>query len=254
MRPTLVACSRFSVVACSVAALSACGGYKPPKIEMVPIGTNAPDLNEEKYPTNKPPPVVDNGAPKGCVVNDTEEIQDWLKNDKCKVPASDKDGTTGLSQKLDFKLVASTPEISPGGRVDLTLSIKNKSSEQITLVFLVDGPAFHVQTFDAKNKQVGQPTGKPKAPSGAVIDEDATRTVKLLVGSGGTLKTKLFWDAVKLKWAPDKVEGAAISLGNFPTAAAGNLPLGKYTIRLTTNLNGVSDDSLPRVPVEVVKE
>lgn len=253
MRPLRFVPLRALVVS-SFFVVAGCASRVPPKIEMVPIGTNAPDINEEKYPGNKPPPVVDNGAPKGCVVNDTEEIEDWLKNEKCKVPSGDKDGTGGLAQKLDIKLTASTPEISPGGRVDLTLTIKNKSSEQVTLVFLVDGPAFRTQTWDAKNKQVGMPTGKPKAPSGAIIDEDATRTVKLLVGSGGTLKSKLNWDAVKHKWAPEKVEGAAVTIGQFPTASAGNLPIGKYTIRLTTTMSGVSDDSLPRVPVDVVKE
>jgi len=253
MRPTSLVPYRALFLVPAL-ALVACGGRIPPKVEMVPIGTNAPNVDEDKYPANKPPPVVDNGAPKGCVVNDTEELEDWLKNEKCKVPSSDKDGTTGLSQKLDLKLTASTPEISPGGRVDLTLSIKNKSSEQVTLVFLVDGPAFRTQTWDAKNKQVGMPNGKPKAPSGAIVDEDATRTVKILVGSGGTLKTKLHWDAVKLKWAPEKVEGAASTPGTFPTAPAGNLPLGKYTVRLATTMSGISDDSLPRVPIEVVKE
>lgn len=239
-----------------LAALSFCGctPYKPPKIDMVPIGTNAPDVNEEKYPTNKPPPVVDNGAAKGCVVNEAEEIADWLKNDKCKIAAGDADPTPGLTQKLDVKLTASTAEISPGGRVDLVLTIKNKSSEQVGLVFSVDGPAFVVQTWDAKGKRVGQPSGKPKAPSGVVIDEDSVRTVKLLVGSGGTLKTKLFWDAVKYRWAPDKIEGSVVTIGTFPVASAGNLPIGKYTVRLGSSLSGLSDESLPRVPVEVVKE
>jgi hypothetical protein len=221
---------------------------------MVPIGTNAPDTNEEKTASNKPPPVVDNGAAKGCVVSDTEELADWLRNDKCKIPASEADRTPGLSQKLDFKLTASTPEISPGGRVDLMLAIKNKSSEQIVLVFNVDGPAFQVQTFDAKGKRVGQPAGKPKAPTGVHIDEDSVRTVKLLVGSGGTLKTKLHWDAVKLKWAPEKIAGSVTTIGTFPTAPAGDLPVGKYTARLATSLNGVGDESLPRLPIEVVKE
>ena len=221
---------------------------------MVPIGTNAPNLNEEKYPTNKAPPVVDPGGPKGCVVNEAEELADWLRNDKCKVPSSESSGTPGLAQKLDLKLTASTPEISPGGRVDLVLSIKNKSSEQVALVFNVDGPAFQVQTFDAKGKRIGQPTGKPKPPNGVVVDEESVRTIKLLVGSGGTLKTKLFWDAVKLKWAPDKIEGSITTAGTFPTTPAGSLPLGKYSVRLATSMNGVGDENLPRVPVEVVKE
>lgn len=254
MRPeSPVSGSLAFLVLSAAVGITACASYKPPKVDMVPIGTNAPDLNEEKYPANKPPTVVDNGAAKGCAVSDTEEIADWLKNDKCKIPASEADRTPGLSQKLDFKLTGSTPEISPGGRVDLTLTIKNKSTEQVALVFNVDGPVFQVQTFDAKGKRLS-PSGKPKAPTGVVVDEDSVRTVKLLVGAGATLKTKLFWDAVKLKWAPEKIEGPITTIGTFPVAPAGNLPIGKYSVRLGTSLNGVGDENLPRVPVEVVKE
>lgn len=236
------------------ASVLGCGSAKPKNIEMVPIGTNAPDINGESYPTNKAPPVADNGQPKGCPVNDTEEIADWLKNDKCKIPASEADRTPGLNEKLEWKLTASTPEISAGGRVDLVLSVKNKSSETVSLVFTVDGPGFFVQTFDAKGKRVGQPSGKPKPPTGVTVEDDGARTVKLVVGSGGTLKTKLYFDAVKLRWAPEKIEGSFTTSGTFPTVSAGPLPPGKYLVRIASSLNGVSEESLPRVPIQVVKE
>ncbi len=235
-------------------AITACGAAKPRTIEMVPIGTNAPSLEGEAYPANKPPPVADNGQPKGCNVNDVEEITEWLKNDKCKIPASEVVRTAGLAEKLEWKLTASTNEIVAGGRVDLVLSVKNKSSENLTLIFNVDGPSFAMQTFDAKGKRVGNPAGKPKAPTGVALEEDAARTIRLNVSSGATLKTKLFWDAVKLKWAPDKIEGSFTTTGTFPTAPAGNMAPGKYVVRLATSLTGVSEESLPRFNMDVTKE
>ncbi|HRG97780.1 MAG TPA: hypothetical protein PLR99_16110 [Polyangiaceae bacterium] len=243
----------------SVPALSAvlfvagCATAKPRTIEMVPIGTNAPPLDGESYPTNKPPPVADNGQPKGCNVNDVDEVAEWLKNDKCKIPASEIERTPGLSEKLEWKLTASTNEIVAGGRVDLMLTLKNKSSENVALIFNVDGPSFTTQSFDPKGKRIGEPSGKPKAPSGVTLEE-TTRTVRLNVSSGATLKTKLFWDAVKLKWAPDKIEGSFVTPGTFPTVPAGNLKPGTYTVRLATSLNGVSDESLPKLSMVVTKD
>ncbi|MBK6463931.1 MAG: hypothetical protein IPF92_23460 [Myxococcales bacterium] len=230
-----------------------CAGQKARPVEMVPIGTNAPALDGEAYPTNKPPPVADNGQPKGCAVNDVEEIAEWLKNDKCKIPASEVERTSGLSEKLEWKLTASTNEIVAGGRVDLMLTLKNKSSESVALVFNVDGPSFTTQSFDPKGKRVGEPSGKPKPPTGVTLEE-TTRTVRLNVSSGATLKTKLFWDAVKLKWAPEKIEGSFVTPGTFPAVPAGNLKPGTYTVRLATSLNGVSDDSLPKLSMVVTKD
>lgn len=237
----------------AVALAAGCATPKPRTIEMVPIGTNAPALDGEAYPANKPPPVADNGQPKGCNVNDVDEVADWLKNDKCKIPASEIERTPGLSEKLEWKLTASTNEIVAGGRVDLVLTLKNKSSETVALIFNVDGPSFTTQSFDPKGKRTGEPSGKPKAPSGVTLEETA-RTVRLNVSSGATLKTMLFWDAVKLKWAPEKIEGSFVTPGTFPTVPAGNLKPGTYTVRLATSLNGVSDDSLPKLSMVVTKD
>lgn len=234
-------------------SLAGCGTVKPRPIEMVPIGTAAPDLEAQPYPKDKKPPVADSGQPKGCTVNQAEEITDWLNNEKCKIPASEAERTAGLGEKLEWNLTASTNEIVAGGRVDLLLTVKNKSSEVVSLIFAVDGPAFTTQTFDAKGKRVGNPQGRPKPPNGVAYEEEP-RTVRLNVGSGSTLKTKLFWDAVKLKWAPEKIEGSVTTPGTFPTAPAGNLPPGKYTVRLATSLSFVSEESMPRLSIDVTKE
>lgn len=235
-----------------LAVTSGCGAAKPRAVEMVPIGTNAPPLNGEAYPTNTPPPVADNGQPKGCDVSNVEDTSEWLKNDKCKIAASEIERTPGLSEKLEWKLTSSTNEIVAGGRVDLTLTLKNTSTETVALIFNVDGPSFTTQSFDPKGKRIGEPSGRPKPPKGVTLEE-TTRTVRLNVSAGATLRTGLHWDAVKLKWAPDKIEGSFVTPGTFPTASAGSLRPGSYTVRLATSLVGVPDDSLPKLTMVVTK-
>jgi hypothetical protein len=49
---------------------------------------------------------------------------------------------------------------------------------------------------------------------------------------------RLSWDAVKMKWAPEKVRGTAVEKG-YPRTPAGPLPKGKYTVKVVTPLIGV---------------
>jgi hypothetical protein len=67
----------------------------------------------------------------------------------------------------------------------------------------------------------------------------------------------LGWDAVKTRWAPEKLKGTPPEKG-YPRAPAGALPKGKYSLRVATPLTNVFEGvdhevSHPRVDVVIGK-
>ncbi len=247
---------RYSFALLALLVLAGCGSHQTRTIEMVPIGTAAPGLNEDAGSTTAaivPEAVGAPGTKSGCNLGDTDDVLDWITNEKCRVPNNDIEPRSGLREKLEWKLVASTPQITAGGRVDLSLALKNRSSEMVPLYFLVDGPVFVVQAFDAKGKRVDLPAGKPKAPQGVIVEEGPPKVARLNVTAGATLKARLVWDAVKTRWAPDKIEGSFVTQATFPRAPAGNLALGMYSIRVVPQMSAVAEDVVPKLPIEVIQ-
>lgn len=235
-------------------------GCTPPKqrkpIEMAPIGTvpivsrttDEPDGGTTTTPNSGTPSAAKEAA---CTGGEFETLDDVLRQCDSAMPRAG-DVPSGMRDRLEVRVTASTPSTTPGGRVDLTLTLKNKSSEPLPLYFSGDPtPRFEVEAVDAKGKRVDLPAGKPpKTPAMPARDVKASR---ITLTPGGTARVKVPWDAVKTRWAPERVKGGWEGRG-YPRAAAGPLGAGKYTLRIVLPLIGVFEKGeldLPKVPMDV---
>jgi len=237
----------------------AAAGCGPPQqrrpIEMTPIGTvpvltrtaEEPDGGATTTPNSGTPSAAKEAA---CTDDDFESLEEALKQCESKMPRAG-DVPSGMRDRLEVRVTSSTPTITPGGRADLTLVLKNKSNEPLPLYFTGDPtPRFEVEALDAKGKRVDLPPGKPpKTPTVPARDVKAAR---ITLAPGGTARVKIPWDAVKTRWAPEKAktwEGRG-----YPRVAAGPLAAGKYVLRLVIPLVGVFEKGeldVPKLPIEV---
>lgn len=236
-------------------------GCTPPKqrkpIEMAPIGTvpiasrtaDEPDGGTTTTPNSGTPSAAKEAA---CTGGEFETLDDVLRQCDSAMPRAG-DVPNGMRDRLEVRVTASTPSITPGGRVDLTLTLKNKSNEPLPLYFSGDPtPRFEIETVDAKGKRVDLPAGKPpKTPAMPARDVKASR---ITLTPGGTARVKVPWDAVKTRWAPERVKTGGWDGRGYPRAASGPLGVGKYTLRVVLPLIGVFEKGeldLPKVPMEV---
>ncbi len=224
-------------------------------IEMAPIGTvpifTRTTAEEGDGGTTTPNSGTPNPAKEAaCQSADFESLEETLRLCDSPMPRAG-DVPSGLRDKLEMRVTAGTPSITPGGRVDLTLTVKNKSNETLPLYFSgTPQPAFEVEALDAKGKRVDLPGGKP--PKSPALATRETKAARIMLNPGGTARIRIPWDAVKTKWAPERMkswEGRG-----YPRAPGGPLGPGKYTLRVFVPLVGVFDKSesdLPKVPIEV---
>jgi len=222
---------------------------------MAPIGTvpikertaDEPDGGATTTPNSGTPSAAKEAA---CTSGDFESLEEALKQCDSAMPRAG-DVPSGMRDKLEVRVISGTPSISPGGRVDLTLTLKNKSGEPLPLYFSGDpNPRFEVEALDAKGRRVDLPTGKP--PKTPTVPTRDVKSARITLAPGGTARVKIPWDAVKTRWAPEKAkswEGRG-----YPRAGAGPLAAGKYTLRIVLPLIGVFEKGeleLPKVPMEV---
>lgn len=250
--------ARAAVVALATLAvvLPACETptqHKP--LAMIPIGTvpvvtrttEEPDGGTTTTPNSGTPSAAKEAA---CTSGDFESLDDALKQCDASMPRPG-EVPAGMREKLDVRVTPSTPSITPGGRVDLTVTLKNKSPDPLPLFFSGDpNPKFEVEAVDAKGKRVDLPSGKPpKTPAMPARDVKASR---IILSPGGTARVRVQWDAVKTRWAPEKVK--TWDGRGYARAPSGPLAPGKYTLRLVLPLIGViekGDLDVPKVPIEV---
>jgi hypothetical protein len=195
-----------------------------------------------------------------CVGFDVASLEDILSKAPCEVPNQNPDSISPVDTKgvIEVKVEASPTTTAPGGKVDLVVSIANKTKEPKTLSFRIDPtPRFDVEVLDKKGKRVDLPAGTPPdPPKGHSPPPPAeAKTAKLTIAAGGTARQRLQWEAVKMTWAPEKVRGTPVERG-FPRKPAGPLPKGTYTVKVQTPLVGVQEGgeheiSAPRVEIEV---
>ncbi|MBX3199917.1 MAG: hypothetical protein KF850_23325 [Labilithrix sp.] len=227
---------------------------EPKKLEMQPIGTLA------NVPTA--PPEVDDGSdvttPNSgtpspgtttCGAPDFDNLEDTLK--LCEVPMPRPSEVPSIKDKLEVTVTSSTPTTTPGGRVDLQITLRNKTSDPLALYFTGDpSPRFDVEAVDAKGRRVDIPPNKwPGYPKGYKPEAREAKAAKVTLDKNGSARVKLVWDAVKTKWAPERArswEGRG-----YPRMIAGPLGVGKYSLRVVLPLLG--DVAAPKVAVEVTK-
>jgi len=246
--------------ALAVLALTACGGAeKPPR--QANAETKASEVRDPTEPEaksekdEKPEPKKD-----ACVGFDVANLEDMLVKSDCEVPNTKPEGVPNpdLKGKLEVTLTATPAKVAPGGKVDLVVSFTNKTNGPLPLHFRIDPVArFETEAYDAKKKRVDIPNGNPPpAPKGHTSPPPAeAKVAKITLAANGYARVRVPWDAVKMKWAPDKVRGTAFEKG-FPRAPAGPLAKGKYTVKVVTPLVGVFEGgehevSAPKVDVEV---
>lgn len=223
-------------------ATTACpGNAKHVPLEMTPIGTSnlvPTDTDEPSKPGEPATKPTSTVTKSDCIASAVDEVANFFTKSDCD---ADPDAAADMGGRLKVKVVASTPLIAPGGRVDLKVTITNETSEKVPVFFKLDPkPHFEVEATDARGKRVDTPAGK--APKTTKKDEGPARTGRITLMPGGTIKAAVTWDALKHKYVKDGV------------VSAGPLPLGKYTLKVVTPLVGfrdVAEFGRPTTPIEV---
>ena len=231
-------------------ALPACGGAEKP-----PAAPSSSAVDESAASKEGEPKKGDD-----CVGFDIARLDDALLKSACEVPNATPDGVSAvdLKGKVEVSVASSPTTVAPGGKADLLVSFVNKTKEPIALSFRIDPtPRFEVEVYDKKDKRVDMPSGSPPpAPSGQSQPPPADpKVAKITIAPNGSARQTIPWEAVKTKWAPEKVRGTPAERG-FPRKPAGPLPKGKYTVKVVTPLVGVSEGpeheiSTPKVEIEI---
>lgn len=202
-----------------------------------------------------------------CVGFDIANLEDLLLKSSCE-EASVKPDTiqpVDLKGKLEVTLSASPMKSAGGGKVDLLVTFANKSKDPLILHFKIDPvPRFDVEVWDAGGKKAGpkradMPAGSPPPPpkGHSAPPSSEVKAARVTIAPNGSARVRVPWDAVKMKWAPEKVRGTSPERG-YPRSPAGPLAKGKYTVKVVTPLVGVSEGvdhemSAPKVEIEIDK-
>ena len=161
---------------------------------------------------------------------------------------------------LEIKVTTSAAKIAPGAHVDLVVTFTNKGKEALALDFVLDPtPRFSTEAYDKKGKRVDMPTKAPPALPADIAERAATpqTMARIRLLPAGSAHAQIGWDAVTMKWAPDKVHGTPPEMG-YPRVPAGKLGKGKYIVHVVTPLTNVLEGadkevSSPLVEIEIGK-
>jgi len=236
------------------AAAPSCAPPPPPKkLEMQPIGA----WHDE--PLKRVDESADSGvtapnsgisalatAASPCVAAEIDNLEDFLR--RCEAPLPRATEVPPLRDRLEVKVTASSA-VAPGGRVELTVVLRNKTDAPLPLYFNGEpGPRFEIEAIDARGRRVDLPAGRwPGYPKGTKPEPRPAHAAKITLEKAGTARALVTWDAVRTRWAPERArswEGRG-----HPRAAAGPLPRGHYMLRVVLPL--VGDIDPPRVPIDV---
>lgn len=259
----------FALPIALTVGVSACGGSKPPPakdgentsaedtdgggVTADSTGTPAPKGSADPVTGEKP------AETKPCEGFEID-LNKVLAQAACEVPYKDTDKAKD-PKGLEVKIVPSSTRVQAGSKIEITVYFANKTKEAFPLNFTVDPePRFDVEVYDKKtNKRVDAPVGMepqlPSSVSGAPAPEKHTARATLV--TNGTARVVIPWQAVKYKWASaDKAKGAAPGRG-YPKVAAGNLPKGKYMLKVLMPLVGVFEGlnrevSSQQVEIEII--
>ncbi len=199
-----------------------------------------------------------------CIGFDIANVEDLLLKSACEEPNTKPDSLTpiDLKGKLEVIVSASPTRVAPGGKADLVVTFANKSKDPLVLHFRIDPVArFEVEVWDQPTKKgpkrADMPTGAAPSPPKGMTQPGPSevKTAKITIAANGSARARIPWEAVKMKWAPEKVRGTPSERG-FPRAPNGPLPKGKYTVKVVTPLVGVSEGvdhemSAPKVEIEI---
>lgn len=180
-----------------------------------------------------------------------------LTNRSCEVDARG-DPPLNVKDALEVKVTSSTPQIVPGGRVDLLITYRNKSSRPLPLTFVLDpSPRFDAEAYNAQGRLSGIPATKPPQPKKPKAPPPKTYA-RMVLSPGGIAKMKTGWTASNFRWATELVKNGEIPDSGYPKVATTPIAKGQYTLRLVTPLVFVIESadrelSSPKIPVEVAE-
>jgi len=199
-----------------------------------------------------------------CIGFDIANVEDMLLKSSCEEPNGKPDSLTpvDLKGKLEVIVSASPTKVAGGGKSDLLVTFANKSKDPLVLHFRIDPVArFAVEVWDQPTKKgpkrADMPAGNPPPPPKGMAQPGPSevKLARITLAPNGSARARIPWEAVKMKWAPEKVRGTPSERG-FPRTPAGPLPKGKYTVKVVTPLVGVSEGvdhemSAPKVEIEI---
>lgn len=195
-------------------------------------------------------PVNGGGGAAGPCTGSEVDLEATLRACEVAMPKSG-ELASGMKDKLEIVLAPEKPSIAPGAHVDVVLTLRNRTQEPLPLFFTGDPtPRFELEALDAKGKRVDRPGGRP--PGRTETKGREAKAAKLTLAAGGVARVRLGWEAVRTRWAPERSKGW--DGHGYPTAPAGPLPRGKYTLRASVPLLGAferGDLELPRATVDV---
>ncbi len=187
------------------------------------------------------------------------DLTQVLGQSACELAKQD-DKVKDLKNIVDVKLTSSAAKVAPGGHVDLVVTFTNKSKDNVVLDFVLDPTArFSTEAYDKKGTRVDVPSKAPPPLPSDIAERAATSQsmAQIKLVPNGSAHAQIGWDAVKMKWAPDKVRGTPPEMG-YPRTPAGPLAKGKYKVHVVTPLVNVNEGvdkevSSPAVEIEVGK-
>jgi hypothetical protein len=217
-------------------------------------------------PTNSAPAPGSNddtsGGPKKdeCSVFEEANLEGVLLKNACEVAAPPTGQPADTSKTLSVTVAVMPPHIAPGAHADVLVSFINKSAAPMPLYFTIDPmPRFEIEVTNAKGNRVDLPKNQPPPlPAGVAAREPGeAKTARIVLAPNGTARMQLGWDAVRTRWAPEKLKGTPPEKG-YPRAAAGSLGKGKYSLKVITPLINVFEGidhevSQPRADIVVGK-
>jgi hypothetical protein len=194
-----------------------------------------------------------------CTVFDEPNLEGVLLKSACEAPTPT-GSPPDTSKTLLVKVSVSPNVVTPGGHADVLVSFTNKSPTVQPLYFTIDPmPRFDIEVYNAKGNRVDLPKNSPPPlPSGMAPREPGeAKTARIMLAPNGTARMPMGWDAVKMRWAPEKLKGTPPEKG-YPRAPAGPLPKGKYSLKVVTPLEFVFEGidhevSQPRADVMLKK-
>ena len=222
------------------------------KLEMQPIGTlpNVPtkardDLNDSGVTSpNSGTPLPGSAS---CTSADFDNLEETLR--QCEVPMPRSSDVASLKDRLEVRITTSSSRIAAGGRVDVEITIKNRSNDALPLYFTGDpSPRFDVEAVDARGRRADLPATKfPGYPKGFKPEARETKAARITLEKSGTARIRISWEALKSKWSPQTAR--TWDGRGFPRVPAGPLAAGKYTLRVALPLLG--DIDIAKVTIDV---
>ena len=237
--------------------LSGCGGKKPAKTTD-PTSTEDSDGGGASGTDSTSASAADGGKD-DCIGFEVDKLDEALMKASCEmVGTGAAQGSTDMKDKLEVRVSPFPTKVAPGGTMDVVVSFINKSKDPLTLYFQINPePHFTIEAYDGKNRRADIPNGNPPPFPKDVTQPESSepKVAKYTLAPNGSGKVHLTWRASRQRWAPEKVKGAILERG-YPRSPAGNLPKGKYSLRIVTPLVGVFEGvehevSAPKIPIEV---